>query len=144
MIYCDTSFMVSLYQQDANTLVAIGMLSAAPQPIALSMFHELELTNAFEQRIFRGRATAEELAAGWQMVSADLAKGALARVALGWNDVFAHATLLAAKQTRSLGSRSLDILHVASVLDLGLTHFYTFDKRQADLARAEGLQVFGC
>ena len=43
--------------------------------------------------------------------------------------------------SEKLGTRSLDILHVASALVLGSTSFVTFDRRQAALARASGLKV---
>jgi predicted nucleic acid-binding protein len=45
------------------------------------------------------------------------------------------------KHTRSIGCRSLDILHVASALELEIRHFATFDTRQQQLARAAGLRV---
>ena len=36
---------------------------------------------------------------------------------------------------------TLDTLHVASALQLGAERFFTFDERQANLARAVGLKV---
>jgi len=36
---------------------------------------------------------------------------------------------------------TLDTLHVASALELGAERFWTFDERQAKLARAVGLKV---
>lgn len=39
------------------------------------------------------------------------------------------------------GTRSLDILHVATALVLGCQTFHTFDTRQGKLARAAGLKV---
>jgi len=35
----------------------------------------------------------------------------------------------------------MDILHVAAAWVLGLPNFYTFDRRQAQLARAAGLKT---
>jgi len=40
-----------------------------------------------------------------------------------------------------LGTRSLDILHVASALVLGLPTFLTFDQRQCALANAARLHT---
>jgi len=46
---------------------------------------------------------------------------------------------------RQVGSRvpmgTLDTLHVACALELGAERFFTFDERQAKLARAVGLKV---
>ncbi len=53
----------------------------------------------------------------------------------------AEAERLSALYSEKLGTRSLDILHVASALVLGSTSFVTFDRRQAALARASGLKV---
>jgi hypothetical protein len=41
--------------------------------------------------------------------------------------------------TARLGARSLDVLHVAAALELGLRRFVTFDVRQQRLARAVSL-----
>jgi predicted nucleic acid-binding protein len=35
----------------------------------------------------------------------------------------------------------MDILHVATAIELGATHFLTFDANQKKLAEAEGLTV---
>jgi predicted nucleic acid-binding protein len=41
-----------------------------------------------------------------------------------------------------LGVRTLDSLHVACALELKAERFWTFDERQAKLAKAEGLKTF--
>lgn len=53
--------------------------------------------------------------------------------------VYDEAVRLSRRHTASIGNRTLDILHVAAALVLGLPTFYTFDRRQAQLAKAEGL-----
>jgi predicted nucleic acid-binding protein len=53
------------------------------------------------------------------------------------------ASLISARQTPRVGTRALDVLHVASAVVLGAEDFYTFDQSQAELARAEGLVVKG-
>ena len=40
-----------------------------------------------------------------------------------------------------LGTRSLDVLHVASALELEMRYFVTYDKRQENLARIVGLKT---
>ena len=55
--------------------------------------------------------------------------------------VFEKARQIARKRTASLGTRTLDVLHVASALVLGATKFYTFDRNQSKLAAMEGLRV---
>ncbi len=53
--------------------------------------------------------------------------------------VYDDAFRLSRRHTAALGTLTLDILHVAAALVLGLPAIYTFDRRQAQLARAAGL-----
>ena len=53
--------------------------------------------------------------------------------------MYERAQMLAGKRTALLGARALDILHVAVALELQAASFFTFDRRQARLARSEGL-----
>jgi predicted nucleic acid-binding protein len=48
---------------------------------------------------------------------------------------------ISARRTVKLGTRTLDLLHIASAVFLQSEKFYTFDKKQAELARSEGLVV---
>ena len=48
---------------------------------------------------------------------------------------------LARRYGPKLGVRTLDSLHVACALELKAERFWTFDDRQAKLAKAEGLKI---
>jgi predicted nucleic acid-binding protein len=48
---------------------------------------------------------------------------------------------LSREHTITLGTRALDVLHVASALELGVRSFVTYDTRQAALAKAVGLKT---
>jgi len=48
---------------------------------------------------------------------------------------------LARRYGPKLGVRTLDSLHVACALELRAEQFWTFDERQARLARAAGLKT---
>jgi uncharacterized protein len=61
-------------------------------------------------------------------------------------DILSRATLrrageLSRRHTAATGCRSLDVLHVATALELGLPYLVTFDRRQRQLARTTGLKV---
>jgi predicted nucleic acid-binding protein len=54
---------------------------------------------------------------------------------------YGRAEQLARRHSSVLGTRSLDILQVAAALVLKPDTFYTFDERQRELAKAEGMRV---
>jgi predicted nucleic acid-binding protein len=56
-------------------------------------------------------------------------------------DIFERAQRIARKRTSSLGTRSVDVLHVASALVIDVDKFYSFDREQIKLAKAEGLKT---
>jgi predicted nucleic acid-binding protein len=56
-------------------------------------------------------------------------------------EVYAQARRLAERWTRTLGTRTLDIIHIASAMALGADAFHTFDERQRRLAKAAKLTV---
>jgi len=58
-----------------------------------------------------------------------------------WRAVLDQAAELSRQYTPTLGTRSLDVLHVASALALGMRQFVTYDERQARLAEACGLKA---
>jgi predicted nucleic acid-binding protein len=140
-IYADTSLLFSLYVTDANSPRADAWRQANPVPIGLTGFHRIELRNALSLAVFQQRLTAAESLAAWQEVQQDLVAGLLITKPDLWGKLVREAESLAEHHTPVIGSRSLDILHVAAALVLGATVFCTFDTRQGKLANAAGLHV---
>ena len=138
--YADTSFLVSIYVLDANSARAAAKMKRAKLPILLNSLGELELMNALSLRLFRGELTPSRAAAAHALVRKDIEDGILLLQPLT-HAVFEKAKQIARSRTPQLGARTLDILHVASALELQADSFYTFDRIQANLAKAEGLIV---
>jgi predicted nucleic acid-binding protein len=138
--YADTSFLASLYGADANAVQAIQLVEALRPSFIITPFSELEFITAFEARGFRKLLTAAEIEASMQAFRADLAMGVLERRPAPPN-AYTRATVLSKLYTRTLGSRTLDILQVAIALELDAEIFFTFDKDQAKLAKRAGLTV---
>lgn len=65
----------------------------------------------------------------------------LKRPELNWTDVFRKADELSKRFSSRFGSRSLDLLHVASSLLIPSRRFLTFDDRQAVIAKKAGLHI---
>jgi predicted nucleic acid-binding protein len=137
-VYADTSFLVSLYVLDTNSERAAAHIQQAKFPILLTSFGELELTNAISLRLFRKELVPSKVKAAHALVQKDLMDGVLLIKPLT-TGIFERATQMARRRTPQLGTRTLDILHVASALELKAEMFYTFDHNQEKLARAEGL-----
>ncbi|HSP43423.1 MAG TPA: PIN domain-containing protein, partial [Luteolibacter sp.] len=55
--------------------------------------------------------------------------------------VFIRAERLSAKCSARIGSRSLDLWHVAAALEAGCRTFVSYDSRQRKAAELSGLQV---
>jgi predicted nucleic acid-binding protein len=56
-------------------------------------------------------------------------------------NAFVICANLAQTHGSKLGMRTLDSLHVACALELKADRFWTYDERQAKLAKAEGLKT---
>jgi predicted nucleic acid-binding protein len=70
----------------------------------------------------------------------DFAEGRYIQADILWRAALQRAADLSRRHTAVLGCRSLDVLHVASALELKAKHFLTFDRRQQRLAQATGMK----
>ena len=138
--YADTSFLVSLYVLDANSALAAARMEQAKLPILLTPLGELELTNTISLRLFRRELPSSKVKAAQALVRKDLSDGVLLLKPLP-EGLFDRAMQMVRRRTPQLGTRTLDVLHVASAMKLQADMFYTFDRNQEKLARAEGLLV---
>ncbi len=139
--YADTGFLCSLYAPDAHTAKAVAVMNRQSQPLAFTWIHQLEFRNALRLRVFRGEITTKQRDASMNLLLADLAAGVLQPSDPPLAGVMTEAERLSASHSEKLGTRSLDILHVAAALVSGAGVFITFDLRQAKLAKAAGMKV---
>ena len=137
MIYLDTSCLVKLYYPEPESAAVVRRV--AGRPVFYTPLHELELTNALNQKRFHGQATEDQVAAALGLIQADLASGVLMAPASVWRTHFQSAVQLSMSHTPTIGCRSLDILHCAIAADLQAAEFITTDGRQSRLAQAMGL-----
>jgi hypothetical protein len=137
--YADTSFLFSLYATDAHSLKADAWRQVNPAPLPFTAFPRLELHNALSLAVFQQRLTLTEVQAAWQEVENHCAAGLLVRRGGLWHRVLVDAETSATNHTPTVGSRTLDILHVTAAKLIGATDFCTFDNRQSALANLVGL-----
>lgn len=139
--YADTGFLCSLYAPDAHTPRAVARMARQALPLPVTWLHQLEFRNALRLRVFRREITAAQRDASLNTMLADLANGVLTHATPPLADLTTEAERLSALHSERLGTRSLDVLHVAAALVLGLPEFLVFDHRQMALARVAGLHV---
>ena len=149
--YADSSFILRLLTAEADSAAAIAEYRRIGlPPLFFLPLHALEVRNAILQRAFHERRSApsRERAhiarvrdAALERLQCFLARRTLLDVALDMDAVVERATDLAIAHTERLGTRAIDLLHVASALALDSEVFLTTDERQARLAKAEGLKV---
>jgi predicted nucleic acid-binding protein len=142
MVTCaDTSFLFSLYGNDAHTPRAVAWIKAQRSVMTITALSEYELGNALRFSEFRKGIAPGEAALFWAQFEADRACGRLQLKVCNLANVVDEAKRLSATHTLTGGHRGFDILHVASALKIKATHFLTFDANQKKLAETEGLIV---
>ena len=139
--YADTGFLCSLYAPDAHTGPALARKQRQALPLPIIWLHQLEFRNAMRLRVFRKEITAAQRDASLNAMLSDLASGVLVHAAPPLTALTIEAERLSVHFSEALGARTLDILHVASALVLGLREFLTFDRRQQGVAKGAGLKV---
>ena len=141
--YADTSFLLSYFGQDSNTLAAhrnAGAWTQVPR-LAWTTFGELEFCNAARTLIFAGKLDAERLRVIQPRVREDLRGEVLAIKALPADRHYEMAESISAIHTARVGARTLDVLHIAAARVLGARDLLSFDIRQRQLAMLCGLRL---
>jgi predicted nucleic acid-binding protein len=139
--FADTGFIASLYLEEVTSKAADAALGAKREPLPLTPLVALELRNAFNRAVQRGRITLAQRDALWQDVETDIADGFLVPTPVATGPLHERARQLSDRHTPVLGTRSLDLLHVAAALVLESKIFFSFDDRQRKAAASEGLKV---
>jgi predicted nucleic acid-binding protein len=137
--YADTGFLVSLYGQDDHSASATALVRSQPVFI-LTPLGETEFTNAIELRVFRKEWTRREARLVREQFLQHQGAGVFRLEPFG-PEVWEKVLILSRRHSAKLGTRTFDLLHVAAALILRPDVFFTFDKRQRKLAKAERLRV---
>jgi len=145
--YLDTSFLCALYRHQANSPQAAAYFQAMPGPLAVTtlLLYGFRQAIRFQIRLHRldpNKGYSKPV--GTKMLAdlkSDLISGAVVLIPGAWPQVHSAAERLSELYTEAQGHRSMDILHVATALELGAKEFLTFDANQKKLAEAEGLVV---
>ena len=140
-IYVDPNALRRLYVHDDRSRGFCAWRARTRGPLPVTRHGRAELANSICLAVFRGDIGHDDGDAALADLETDLAEGRLTLAEIPWRHALDRARELSLLHTPALGTRTLDVLHVASALVVHCRRFVTYDLRQAALAKVVGLQV---
>lgn len=140
-VYVDPSALSRLYLNQPGSREMHLWRARTKGSLPITHHGRTELIHAVSLTVFRGERTLTQAQQAWANIEADFDDGHLDQVDILWRAALNQAAELSRAHSPALGTRALDVLHVACALELKLRHFLTFDDRQAKLATAAGLKL---
>jgi hypothetical protein len=140
-IYVDPSALRSMYLHDDRSPRFCSWRKRVGGSLPITRFGRAELVNSLHLAVHRGLVEAGDAAVAAGDLDADLQEGRLTLVDALWRRTLDLTAVLSAQHTARVGTRSLDVLHIASALVLEMTWFASYDDRQLELARRTGLKT---
>ena len=139
--YIDTELFVKAFVLEVDSAEAIALLERIGEPFAYSHLHEIEIPNAIRLKRFRGEITKAQEISAIRIFKAEVDAGRFERIAYDLGAVFIRAEQLSARFSGEIGTRSLDLWHVAAALEGGCTAFASYDVRQRKAAAISNLEL---
>jgi hypothetical protein len=102
---------------------------------------EIELRNAFQLSVFRGEIDKASAELKLRLFQQDLKKGIYAVMPVSSSALHSKTAELIDRHSARIGTRSLDLMHIATAILLKADVFLSFDLRQRKAAKLEGLKV---
>lgn len=140
-VYVDPSALARLYIHQAASREMAAWRAKHQGTLTVTHHGRTEIINAICRAAFLGQFDLHLLATTLEEFSSDFTCGHFRQADILWRAALNRAAELSQLHTPRLGTRSLDVLHVACALELKLSHFLTFDIRQRQLAQAAGLKA---
>lgn len=142
MNYADSGFIVSLYRpSEGLSREARKTLKQSDGAVILSPLSLLEIRNALNMAIGRGEMGETERDAVLDDIRQQLESGYFRMAGTSQSEIYAKAEELSNRHTKTLATRSLDLMHVATAILCKAKRFLSTDTRQREAAKAEGLEV---
>jgi predicted nucleic acid-binding protein len=140
LIYLDTSAFIKLYLNEEGSAEVQRLVIAQHDPLPVWHLLELEFYNALRFKVFLLDISTEEAD---RLISNFLDRKRSAHYHTPYLDPITlhEMALQMTLRTPVIGCRSLDILHVAAARLIQVERFITADRRQATLAKNEGLSI---
>lgn len=139
--YFDTAIILKLYVKEATSPDAIRLVSNCPSPYLLTPWQEIEVRTASRLKVFRKEITELEMSASMKAFDEDILSGRWKTPDYSEPIIWRIAGEISNRHAAKTGCRTLDIIHIAPALSLGVKTYVTFDGRQRAVATLEGLTV---
>jgi predicted nucleic acid-binding protein len=139
--YVDPSAFRRLYVHDDKSRAFCAWRRRVGGSLPVTLHGRAEIVNSITLACFRNAITADDCRSALDDFDRDLAEGRLHVADLLWRRTLNRAEELSRSHTAALGTRTLDVLHVASAESLDCRIFVTYDDRQTLLAKAVGFRV---
>lgn len=139
--YVDPSALRSLYVHDDRSARFCGFRRRLGGGLPLTRFGRTELVNSIALAVHRKVIDAHVAGGAVDEIDEDIRAGRLILVDTLWRRTLDLAAELSSSHTATLGTRTLDVLHVATAVALEMKRFVSYDERQAALAERVGLRV---
>jgi predicted nucleic acid-binding protein len=139
--YVDPSALLKLYIHEPESAAMNVWRTRAKGALPVTHHGRVEIINGICLAAYRGDITTEAMTDSLASFDEDFEERRYVQADLLWRAALKRAGQLSRKFTPATGCRSLDVLHVASALELELRNFCTFDQRQQELAKAAGLKL---
>lgn len=139
-VYVDPGALARVYIHQEGSREMAGWRAKIRSPLAVTHHGRTEVINAICRAAFLGQLDPDALSEALSDFSSDFVSGHLRQSDILWRSALNRAAELSKRYTPKLGTRSLDVLHVACALELKLGRFLTFDARQQKLATSAGLK----
>lgn len=139
--YVDPSALARLYLHQEGSREMAKWRAKNSGPLLVTHHGRTELINSICRAAFLKCLSREGMVSALAALDADFADGHLQQADILWRAALQRAGDLSRKHTPTLGTRSLDVLHVACALELRMKQFLSFDQGQRKLAAAESLKL---
>jgi predicted nucleic acid-binding protein len=146
--FADTSVLCALYRDQGNSAAADTLVRRVKGPIhisALVLFEFRQATRLLIHRFSSDRTeglSQRQAQAILDALQSNLSTGGIVIAPVpDWARIYSTADRLSALYTAAEGFRTVDLLHVATALEIRAANFLTFDLEQSKLAKSAGLTV---
>ena len=128
--YADPSALLKLYVHEPESAAMSAWRARTKGALPITEHGRLEIVNGIGLAAFRGAISPEAWRDALTSFDEDCAEHRYVHADILWRATLRRAGEISRQHTPALGCRSLDVLHVATALELGLRYFVTFDRRQ--------------